>query len=56
MPINAARSPGEGQGGPAMETVVESIGDTPMPETLQPHRLPVPRQTGRLRVAVSVEK
>jgi len=32
------------QGGAAMETSVESIGDTPMAETPQPHRLLVPRQ------------
>ena len=38
MAINDARSSGEEQGGPAME----NIGDTPMVETLQPHRLPVP--------------
>jgi hypothetical protein len=27
------------------ETAMQSIGDTPMLETPQPHRLPVPRQT-----------
>jgi hypothetical protein len=48
--------PGGGQGGLAMETSVESIGDTPIVETLQPHRLPVPRRTGRLRgVETTVE-
>jgi hypothetical protein len=35
MAINAARSEGNSDG---------NINDTPMVETLQPHRLPVPRQ------------
>jgi len=41
MVINDARSSVESKAG----TSVESIGDTPMLDSLQPHRLPVPRQT-----------
>jgi len=45
MVINALLPPVESKAGPAVETALENINDTPMVETLQPHRLPVPRQT-----------
>ena len=46
MAINGARSLGEGQGGASGE----NINDAPMVETPQPHRLPMPWQTGRCLV------